>query len=133
MKKVLFVCAENAGRSQMAEAFFNHYAQKKGLDWIAESAGTIPAKEIDQEVVETMQERDISLVGKKPKRFFPEKVNEYEKVVSFGCLVKSYFSPDIQGRIEEWYIDDPRGKPPVEIKGIRDKVEVKIQNLINIL
>ncbi len=133
MKKILFVCAENAGRSQMAEAFFNEHAKEKGLDWVAESAGTIPAKEVNPAVIETMQEKNIDLAGAKPKRFAPEKIAEYEKVVSFGCLVKAAFSPDIQNRIEEWQIDDPQGKSPGEVDVIRDIVEQKIINLINTL
>ncbi len=133
MKKVLFVCAENAGRSQMAEAFFNHYAQEKGLDWIAESAGTIPAEKVNQDVVEVMQEKNIDLTPKKPRLFVPEKISEYKKIISFGCLVKAAFSPEIQSRIEEWHIDDPRGKPIPEIKKIRNKVESGILNLISTL
>src|SRR3989338_5632712 len=54
-KKVLFVCTENAGRSQMAEAFFNHHA--KGTNFIAESSGTIPAQQVNTVVVEAMQEK----------------------------------------------------------------------------
>ena len=133
MKKILFVCAENAGRSQMAEAFFNYYAQGKSLDWIAESAGTIPAEKVNPEVIETMQGKDIDLSSKKPKLFVPEKISEYEKIISFGCLVKAAFSSEIQSRIEEWHIDDPRGKPIPEIKTIRDKVEREVLNLINTL
>ena len=133
MKKVLFVCAENAGRSQMAEAFFNHYAQEKGLDWTAESAGTIPAEKVNQDVVEVMQEKNIDLTPKKPRLFVPEKISEYKKIISFGCLVKAAFSPEIQSRIEEWHIDDPRGKPIPEIKKIRNKVESGILNLISTL
>ena len=133
MKKVLFVCAENAGRSQMAEAFFNHYAQEKGLDWIAESAGTIPAKEVNPNVIEIMREKEIDLTSKKPKLFVPERINEYQKVISFGCLVKEFFSADVQGRIEEWHIKDPSDKSPEEIKRIRDEVENKVINLINTL
>ncbi len=133
MKKVLFVCAENAGRSQMAEAFFNHYAQEKGLDWTAESAGTIPAKEVNPNVIEVMREKGIDLTSEKPKLFAPERINEYQKVISFGCLVKEFFSADVQGRIEEWHIKDPSDKSPEEIKRIRDEVENKVINLINTL
>lgn len=133
MKKILFVCAENAGRSQMAEAFFNHYAKDKNLGWTAESAGTIPAKEVNPKVIEAMREKGIDLTSAKPKRFVPEKINEYEKVISFGCLVKVVFSPDIQSRIEEWHIDDPSDKSPEEVRKIRDEVENKVVNLIELL
>ncbi len=133
MKKILFVCAENAGRSQMAEAFFNRYAQEKGLNWIAESYGTIPAKEVNPRIIEAMREKGIDLISAKPRRFVPEKIREYERVVSFGCLVKTAFNPDVQKRIEEWHIDDPSDKSLEEIKKIRDDVENKVVNLIKSL
>lgn len=130
-KKILFVCAKNAGRSQMAEAFFNFYAREKNLGWIAESSGTMPAKQVQPEIVETMKEKNIDLTGAEPKHFIPEKIGEYEKIISFGCLVRAAFSPDIQNRIEEWQIDDPREKPPDEIGEIRDKIESNVTNLIS--
>jgi len=132
-KKILFVCAENAGRSQMAEAFFNFYAKKKGLDWIAESAGTIPAKQVNPEIIEVLKEKNIDLADAKPKLFVPENVGEYERIISFGCLVKAAFKPDIQDRIEEWQIEDPRDKTLEEIKIIRNEVENKVTNLIKTL
>lgn len=133
MKKVLFVCAENAGRSQIAERFFNHYAKEKGLDWTAESAGTIPAKQVNQLVIEAMAEKNLDLKGAQPKLFLPEKINDYERIISFGCLVKSFFSPEVQEKIEEWHIDDPNNKPLPQIEKIRDEVENKVLNLIDTL
>ncbi len=133
MKKILFVCAENAGRSQMAEAFFNFYAKERNLDWIAESSGTMPAKQVHPEIVETMKEKNLDITRTNPKRFLPERIGEYERVISFGCLVKAAFSPEVQNKIEEWQIDDPSGKSPEEIKMLRDEVENKVVNLINTL
>lgn len=131
--KILFACDENTGRSQMAEAFFNHYAKEKGLDWIAESAGTIPAKQVNPLIIEVMAEKNLGLKGAKPKLFLPEKINDYERIISFGCLVKSFFSPEVQERIEEWHINDPNQKSKDEVRKIRNEIENRIINLMRAL
>lgn len=128
MKKVLFICAENAGRSQISEAFFNHL--KPSEEWVAESAGTIPAKEVNPVVVSALKEIDISITNKAPTLFEPSTIDSYEKVISFGCLVKEFFSPEIQSKIEEWDIDDPKGKPIEEVRKIRDEIKTKVLDLI---
>ena len=129
MKRVLFVCAENAGRSQMAEAFFNHYA--KGIDFVAESSGTMPAKTVNPVVIEAMKEKGIDIASTQPKKFNPDGIEQYERVISFGCLVKEAFSQSVQSRIEDWLIDDPRDKPIAEVRAIRDLIETKIKDLLN--
>lgn len=129
MNKILFVCSENAGRSQMAEAFFNARAKEIGLDWSAESAGTAPAKDINPDVAEAMSEigSDISRSG--PKQFYPERTNDFVKIISFGCIVKSALPENVRSKIEEWHIDDPRGKSLDEIREIRDEIKKRIEDL----
>ena len=127
----MFVCAENAGRSQMAEAFFNHYAREKGINWQAESSGTFPSNKVNSLVVGVMAEKGIDIKSAKPKQFVPETIDEYVQVVSFGCLVKSAFSKEIQEIIEEWHLDDPKDQPIEKIRQIRDQLERKIVTLIN--
>lgn len=128
MQKVLFVCAENAGRSQMAEAFFNFYA--KGSDLVGESSGTMPAKIINPVVIEAMKEKGIDILGKSPKLFDPSKIDEYARVISLGCLVKEAFADNVQKRIEDWVIDDPRDKSLEEIREIRGEIEIRIKELL---
>src|SRR5680860_642343 len=106
MKKILFVCAENANRSQIAEAFFNLYAQKEKINFIAESAGTFPGSKINPNTLEVMEEIDISLSEKHPKKFLPEDIGKYEEIISFGCLAKNTFEQSIQDKIVQWKIDD---------------------------
>lgn len=130
-KKILFVCAENAGRSQMAEAFFNYYAQEKGINWLAESSGTFPANKVNPLVVKAMLEKEIDLKNTKPKQFIPEKIDDYARTVSFGCLVKSAFSQEIQARIEDWHMDDPKDQSLERVREIRDELERKIVTLID--
>ncbi len=127
-KKILFVCAENAGRSQMAEAFFNFYA--KDTDFSAESSGTIPAERVNPAVVEAMKEKDINIHNAKPKKFDLEAVGQYERIISFGRLVKAAFPQAVQEKIEEWLTDDPSDKPIKEVRKIRDEVEARVKNLM---
>lgn len=132
-RKVLFVCAENAGRSQMAEAFFNFLAEREGNPWRAESSGTFPAERIHPEVVEVMGEKGLDLSSAKPKKFHPEKIGEYDRVISFGCLVKSAFPKEIQERIEDWPTADPGGQPLSDVRRIRDVIEERVQELFRSL
>lgn len=111
----------------MAEAFFNFYA--KGSDLVGESSGTIPAKAVNPVVVEAMKEKGIDLSDRKPKLFDPSKIDEYARVISFGCLVKEVFPEDVQKRIEDWTMDDPKDKSLEEVRKIRDKVEASVKEL----
>ena len=127
MRKVLFVCSENAGRSQMAAAFFNTLAA--GIDIMAESAGTIPAPAINPIVVAAMQEKGIDISANTPKLFNSDIANQYERLISFGCLVKSTFTSGVQARIEDWDVADPKEKELAEVREIRDSIEAKIKEL----
>ena len=130
MKKILFACGENAGRSQMAKSFFNLYAQQDHLNWVAESAGTYPADRINPVVQQVMEEKGVDLSEVKPKLFDPKKAADYEILISFGCIAKSYFSEEIQHRIKEWYLNDPRDKDPEEVRKIRDEIDERVKRLV---
>ena len=103
MKHVLFVCNHNAGRSQMAEAFFNHHAPD---DVRAESAGNEPAAEIWPEVVEVMAERGFDLAAQEPKKVTVEMQLRADWAVAVGCEDTCPFVPTT---LEEWEIPDPAG------------------------
>ena len=129
MNKILFVCGENAGRSQMAEAFFNLYAEEKGLNWLAESAGTVPADKINSDVAKAMAEIGLDLSGARTKKFKISKIGEYAKIISFGCIVKSVLPKDVQSKIEEWHVSDPHEKTADEIRKIRDEIRDRVIDL----
>ena len=124
MKHVLFVCNHNAGRSQMAEAFFNHHAPD---DVRAESAGNDPAEEIWPEVVEVMAERGFDLAGQEPKKVTVEMQLRADWAVAVGCEDTCPFVPT---NLEEWEIPDPAGLPLAEVREIRDLVEQHVQTLL---
>lgn len=124
MKHVLFVCNHNAGRSQMAEAFFNHHAPG---DVRAESAGNDPAEEIWPEVVEVMAERGVDLAGQEPKKVTVEMQLRADWAVAVGCEDTCPFVPT---KLEKWEIPDPAGRPLEEVREIRDLVEQHVQALL---
>jgi arsenate reductase len=126
MKKILFVCVHNAGRSQMAESFFNHYAKGKAQ---AFSAGTHYASRIDPIVVQAMAERGIDISNKRPKMLTLEMLGVADKVISMGCGVEGV-CPATFVPTEDWQLEDPEGKPIEQVRAIRDEIEAKVKTLI---
>jgi len=123
MKKVLFVCIENACRSQMAEAFFNKYA-KNG---IAYSAGSAPAKIIDPKTVEVMKEKGIDLANKKPS--YDSLLSEnFDYMITMGCKDTCPITPT--EKTIKWDIEDPKGHSVQKYREIRDVIENKVKELI---
>jgi len=126
MKKILFVCVHNAGRSQMAEAFFNHYSKGKAQ---AFSAGTHYASHINPAVVEALKEVGIDLGNKRPKMLTLEMLGLADKVISMGCGVEGV-CPATFVPTEDWQLEDPEGKPIEQVRAIRDEIEIKVKKLI---
>jgi arsenate reductase len=124
MRYVLFVCTHNAGRSQMAQAFFEHYAPE---DLRAESAGQEPAEAIWPNVVEAMREVGIDISGRKPKKIDLEMQLHADKAITLNCRGSC---PYIIGGIEDWEVDDPAGEPLEQVRLIRDDVERRVRDLI---
>ena len=127
MKKVLFVCVENAGRSQMAEAFGRAY----GLE--ATSAGTVPAEKVNPIVAEVMQERGLALPGR-PKMLTEQMMRESDLVVTMGCSVQEVCPAPLVQQMEkklvDWHIEDPKGKPIEEVRKIASQIENKTVKLL---
>lgn len=121
---VLFVCNHNAGRSQMAQAFFERHAPK---DVSAESAGTEPAEAIWPSVVEVMREIGLDLSDRTPKKLTVEMQRRADWAVTMGCGDACPYVPSI---VEEWDIPDPADKPLAEVRAIRDQVERQVRELI---
>jgi len=125
--KVLFVCVENAGRSQMAEALGRAY----GLE--TSSAGTIPAENVNPMVIRVMKERGIPLPGK-PKMLTSEMINEADIVVTMGCSVQEVcpkpMVEQMEKKLVDWHIDDPKGKPIDDVRKISSQIESKVFALL---
>jgi len=129
MRKVLFVCVENAGRSQIAEAFARQY----GAD--ATSAGTIPSEKVNPVVVEAMKERGINLSDYKPKMLTDKMVEDADYVVTMGCRAVDVCPKPLVVKMEkkllDWHIEDPKGKSLEEVRKIRSEIESKVVDLFN--
>ena len=123
---VLFVCVHNAGRSRMAEAFFNQLA---GDRYEGRSAGTQPADHPHPEVVETMAEVGLDLEDRPGSMLTQEMTDEAERVIGMGCAVEEA-CPALRVPLEDWELDDPNGKSSEEVAEIRDRIEMKVRNLI---
>ncbi len=127
MKKLLFVCVENAGRSQMAEAFANNYGRGRV---VALSAGNKPAAKINLVVIEAMKEKGIDISEKKPKLLTFEMAQEADLVVTMGCDGKGICPGPFLKPVVEWNLEDPKDKPIHKVREIRDEVERKVIELL---
>ena len=121
--KVLFVCSENACRSQMAEGFYNALADTGG----AESAGTFPSDSVNPLAVEVMREAGIDISGNEPKKLDLSRLGEFGRIISFGCIAKAAFPA--KERLEEWLIEDPSGKDIAFFRSVRDEIRIKVERL----
>ena len=126
MFKVIFACVHNAGRSQMAGAFFNELVDRSKAEAI--SAGTEPGERIHPEVLTVMQEIGIDLSNAKPQRLTQELANEAQLLVTMGCGDKCPYVPGL--RRDDWPLRDPKGLPAEDVRSIRDEVKARVLTLI---
>ena len=124
MKYVLFVCTHNAGRSQIAQAFFEQYAPD---DLRAESAGQEPAAAIWPNVVEAMREVGIDISDRAPKKIDLEMQLHADKAITLNCQGSC---PYVIGGVEDWKVDDPAGQPLEAVREIRDEIERRVRKLV---
>jgi arsenate reductase len=127
MKKILFVCVENAGRSQMAEAFAEKYGREK---FTVSSAGNKPSDKVNPVVVEVMKEKGIDISGNKPVEITVKMAMNADLIVTMGCSTQGicpgpFFKPTI-----DWKLEDPKGKSIEKVREIRDEIERRVQRLI---
>jgi arsenate reductase (thioredoxin) len=124
MKYVLFVCTQNAGRSQMAQAFFEKHGP---ADVRAESAGAEPAEAVHPVVVEAMREAGIDLRERRPKRLTLEMQLHADWAITLACGAKCPYVPSV---VEDWDVADPAGQPIEEVRRIRDDIEDRVVELV---
>ena len=124
MKKVLFVCIENACRSQMAQGFFNKFASNA----FADSAGTHPSDQVDSKAIYVMKEVGINIGQNKPKMLTPSMNNEFDYIILMGCIDGCPITS--RDKTIEWNIEDPKGKSVDKYREIRDKIRTHVEQLI---
>lgn len=134
LKKIVFVCIHNSGRSQMAEAF----AKKLGAGRIiAESAGTAPGGSLNPQAVAVMEEIGYDLSVHYPKVMTPKMVESADKVITMGCGVDlddiehgGIVCPAVFVESEDWGLEDPKGQPIEKVRDIRDQIKTRVEKLI---
>jgi arsenate reductase len=126
MHTVIFACIHNAGRSQMAAAFFNHLADPRLAR--ALSAGTNPGTRVHPEVQSAMQEIGIDLSGAQPQKLTTELAQGASLLVTMGCGEECPVVPGL--RRDDWPLPDPKGQPIERVREIRADIQARIQALL---
>ena len=125
--EVLFVCVENAGRSQMAEAFFRKFTKNK---FNVISAGTIPSSKLNPIVVEVMKEIGIDMTEQSPKILSDSMISSCFKTVNMGCMDKESCPALFVKDVIDWNIPDPKERSVEYVREIRDQIKIEVMNLI---
>lgn len=126
MKTVLFACVHNAGRSQMAAAFFNMLANPQKAHAI--SAGTDPAERVHPEVVAAMRDAGVDLTGAKTTRLLNDLAQRAGMLVTMGCGDECPVVPG--AKRDDWPLGDPQGKSIEQVRAIRGEIRERVESLI---
>ena len=126
MDTVIFACVHNAGRSQMAAAWFNALADPAKAR--AVSAGTQPGDRVHPVVVDVMREAGIDVSGNRPQRLTADLAGGATLLVTMGCGDECPFVPGLQ--IDDWPLPDPKGRPVDEVRAIRDDLRRRVLELL---
>lgn len=126
MKTVIFACVHNAGRSQMAAAFFNGLADPERARAI--SAGTQPAAHVHPEVVAVMHEVGVDLSSAQPQRLTDDLARDADLLVTMGCGETCPVVPGLER--DDWSLADPKGQSVVQVRAIRDEIRARVATLI---
>jgi arsenate reductase len=126
MSTVIFACVHNAGRSQMAAAWFNTLADATRAGAI--SAGTEPGARVHPEVLEAMREVGIDLADSKPQKLTDELARGAQMLVTMGCGEQCPVVPGLKR--DDWPLEDPKGKPVERVREIRDEIRRRVAELL---
>jgi arsenate reductase len=126
MKRVIFACVHNAGRSQIAAAYFNRLADPAKAR--ALSAGTQPLGQIHPEVVQVMQEDGIDLAAARPQKLTAELAADAQLLITMGCGDECPYVPGV--RRADWPLEDPKGQPIERVRVIRDVIRAQVRALV---
>ncbi len=129
-KNILFVCVENAGRSQIAEAFFKKFAKNK---FNVTSAGTSPSSNLNPTVILVMDEIGIDLKKQQPQLLSSSMIENSHKTVNMGCMNKESCPSLFVKDVDDWNVEDPKGKSIDDVRKIRDQIKNDVINLLDSL
>jgi arsenate reductase len=126
VKTIIFACVHNAGRSQMAAAYFNALADPAKAR--AMSAGTSPGDRVHPEVIAVMQEEGIDLSATRPQRLTAELAGQAQTLITMGCGDECPYVPGV--RRDDWPLADPKGQPIERVRAIRDEIRARVEALV---
>ena len=126
MKTVLFACVHNAGRSQMAAAWFNRLADPGKAR--ALSAGTDPGPRVHPEVAAAMSEVGVDLSAAPTTKLTPELARQAQLLITMGCGDSCPFVPGLER--DDWPLEDPKGQPIARVRAIRDDIRERVEGLL---
>jgi protein-tyrosine-phosphatase len=129
-ENILFVCVENAGRSQMAEAFFKKYS---GMKFNVISAGTIPSSELNPVVVQVMKEIGIDMLEQFPKILLNIMIENSHKIVNMGCVDEESCPSIFVKDVINWNVSDPKTQSIEQVRIIRDQIKSNVLDIIDSL
>ena len=127
MDRVMFACVHNAGRSQMAAAFFSRMADPQRAE--AVSAGTQPGERVHPEVVEVMREVGVDLSTKLPQRLTEDLARSASVLITMGCGDACPYVPGLER--DDWPLPDPKSRPLDEVRRIRDDIRDRVSSLLS--
>jgi arsenate reductase len=127
MERIIFACVHNAGRSQMAAAFFSALADPSKA--VAVSAGTQPADRVHPNVVEVMREMQLDLSRRRPQKLTDQLASDASLLVTMGCGDECPYIPGLER--DDWPLEDPSGKPLDDVRRIRDEIRDRVSQLLD--
>jgi len=127
VQRVIFACVHNAGRSQMAAAFFSDLADPAKAN--AVSAGTRPGDRVHPEVVEVMKELGIDLAARRPQKLTEDLATGAFLLITMGCGDECPYVPGLKR--DDWPLDDPKGRSLEQVRRIRDDVHDRVAALVD--
>ena len=130
---IAFVCVQNAGRSQMAYAFAQRERETRALDAAIDlrTGGTRPAGHVHDEVVRAMRDVGTDLSDRTPREITFEETRSSDYVITMGCSADDVCPAGWGGESRDWDLDDPQGKPAVDVARIRDEIERRVSELFD--
>lgn len=127
----LFVCVHNSGRSQMAKAFFNHFAAARGIAARADSSGTHPAARVNPTVTRVLADYGLA-ADERPKLLTDEMALLAERVITMGCSVEPSLCPSVRfDEVEDWGLPDPQGRPIDEVRALAEVIRGRVNSLLD--
>lgn len=129
--KVAFVCAGNAGRSQLATAFAERERDERGLDVEVVTGGTDPAESVHDEIREVLEERDLDVGDRTPRAITSADIEDAEYVVTMGCSIEGVRPSGWQGEIRRWELDHPSAGDLESARRQRDEIEGRVSRFFD--